>query len=66
MNIDQLKEIIEYSPAVRMVRAKNAPLIASFLFLAFKQENKFSPPLKNRSFPNLRLNPPQATPRLPI
>jgi hypothetical protein len=44
MNIDQLKEIIEYSPAIRMVRAKNAPLIASFLFLAFKQENKFSVP----------------------
>jgi hypothetical protein len=39
MNIDQLKEIIEYSPAVRMVRAKNAPLIASFLFLAMMKNS---------------------------
>lgn len=42
MNIDQLKEIIEYSPAIRMIRAKNAQLIVSFLFLVFKQDNKFS------------------------
>ena len=42
MDIDQLKEIIEYSPTIRMIRAKNAQLIISFLFLAFKQDNKFS------------------------
>ena len=42
MNIDQLKEIIEYSPTIRMIRAKNAQLIVSFLFLVFKQDNNFS------------------------
>ncbi len=42
MDIDQLKEIIEYSPTIRMIRAKNAQLIVSFLFLVFKQDNKFS------------------------
>lgn len=39
MQHDEIKRLISFSPTVKILRAKNAPLIISFLFKEFKERN---------------------------
>ncbi len=40
MNYETLKSTLSISPTIRLLRAKNAPLILSFLFREFKERNQ--------------------------
>lgn len=40
MNYETLKSTLSISPTIRLLRAKNAPLIISFLFRAFKERSQ--------------------------
>ncbi|MDM8523817.1 DUF3375 domain-containing protein [Desulfococcaceae bacterium HSG8] len=42
MNYEKLTTLLSDSPAVKLLRAKNAPLILSFLYREFKQEHRLT------------------------
>ena len=39
MQHNEIQHLLSYSPSVKLLRAKTAPLIISFLFKAFKAKN---------------------------
>ena len=42
MNYTQLQNILSQSPSIKLLRAKNAPLILSFLYREFKETNRIT------------------------
>ncbi len=40
MNYETLRDMLAYSPSLRLLRAKNAPLILSFLYKEFKETHR--------------------------
>jgi len=44
MQHEEIKRLLSFSPAVKLLRSKNAPLIISFLYEEFKVSNRITLP----------------------
>ena len=44
MQHEEIKRLLSFSPTVKLMRSKNAPLIISFLYEEFKSNNRITLP----------------------